>query len=179
MPASRWLAPCDMGQWIDGYDRAEITADTIPAGSIRAATSATVIVASTLPRAQSSASCLGHSSVRIDAVFREAALPFPSWRFPLLPPRAWAALLRAAWLLGYDRNTESLAAARLRAKVASARLVACAADGPVLLVGHGIMNRLIAQELKAAGWAPATIHGRGYWGSVTLHSPTVKIGHGI
>lgn len=36
-------------------------------------------------------------------------------------------------------------------------------DGPVLLVGHGIMNRLIGKELQALGWTARTRQGSRYW----------------
>lgn len=168
--ASSWLAPCDLGQWIAAYDRSEVALDAIPAGSITAARAAAAVFASDLPRAQSSARALGHPAPRIDALFREAALPFVCWRFPRLSPPVWAALLRLCWLLGYSRGAASLASARRRARAASAVLIARAADGPVLLLGHGVINRLIARELAAAGWQAATRHGRGYWGSVTYRS---------
>jgi hypothetical protein len=60
---------------------------------------------------------------------------------------------------------------RLGAKAASALLSACAADGPVLLVGHDIMNRLIARELRAAGWSATSRHRSGHWGTAGYHSP--------
>ena len=171
LATSGWLAPCDLGRWIAAYDRSTVTGAVIPAGSMDAARAAVVVFSSTLPRSVSSAFALGHPSPRIDALFREAALPFSPWRIPCLPPRIWAALLRLAWLSGYARGVESLTDARLRADAASTLLIACAADGPVLLLGHGVMNRLIARELRARGWTAATAHGNGYWGSVTFASP--------
>lgn len=170
MSASRWLAPCDMGQWTARYDAAQVHASAIPARSIATASTACVIFASTLPRARSSASALGHAAPRVDALFREAALPYPLWHFPRLPPAAWVALFRLAWLCGYARGAESLATVRLRAKAASAQLIACAAEGPVLLVGHGVMNFLIARELRAAGWRATGRHGSGYWGTASYHA---------
>jgi broad specificity phosphatase PhoE len=159
LAASRWLAPCDMDGWIEQYDEAGIHVDAIPA----ATGVANVVLTSTLPRAIASARALGHTTPRVDAVFREAALSFPQWRFPRLPPSAWAAIFRVAWLCGYTRGADTLAVVRLRARAASAQLIACAADGPVLLVGHGIMNRLIARELRAAGWISRSRQRSGYW----------------
>jgi broad specificity phosphatase PhoE len=49
--------------------------------------------------------------------------------------------------------------------------VAAAAEGPVLLVGHGIMNRLIARELRHAGWTSANRQRSGYWRAVRYQSP--------
>lgn len=168
---SRWLAPCEMGGWIARYDDAGVHADAIPTASSGAASTATVVFASTLPRAQASARALGHTAPRIDALFREAALPFPPWRFPRLPPPVWAALFRVAWLCGYARDADALATVKRRAKAASVQLIACAADGPVLLVGHGVMNRLIARELRAAGWIATGRQRSGYWAATRFHCP--------
>ncbi len=164
LAASRWLAPCEMGHWIAAYDEAGVHVDAIPPASLAAASTAVIVFASSLPRAQSSARALGHAAPRVDALFREAALPFPLWRCPRLPPFAWAALLRLAWLCGYARGADALATVRQRARAASAQLIAAAAAGPVLLVGHGIMQRLIARELRAAGWTAVSRHRSGHWG---------------
>jgi len=170
MPSSRWLAPCDMGQWIAQYDAAEVHGDAMPADSIAAARAAAIVFASTLPRAQASAQALGHATPRVDALFCEAALPYALWRFPRLPPALWAALFRLAWLGGYARGADGLATVRLRARAASVQLIACAAAGPVVLVGHGIMNRLIARELHAAGWVATSGHRSGHWGMASFQS---------
>ncbi len=39
------------------------------------------------------------------------------------------------------------------------------ADAPVLLMGHGIINRYIAKELLASGWKEQTRPRTGYWGA--------------
>jgi broad specificity phosphatase PhoE len=170
MSASRWLAPCDMGQWIAQYDQAGVDSCAIPPDSLAAAGAAVIVFASTLPRAQSSARALGHAAPCLDALFCEAALPHPLWRYPRLPPALWAALFRLAWLCGYARGADALATVQRRAQAASAQLIASAAAGPVLLVGHGIMNRLIARELRAAGWAATSRHRSAHWGTAGYQS---------
>jgi broad specificity phosphatase PhoE len=171
LASRRWRAPCDMGEWIAQYDRAEADSAGIPAASLAAARSCTHIFASTLPRARFSAEALGYAAPRLDALFCEAALPSSSWRFPRLPPALWAALLRIAWLLGYARGAATLAAETLRARQAANCLVAAAAEGPVLLVGHGIMNRLIARELRRSGWTSTNRQRSGYWSAVRYTLP--------
>jgi broad specificity phosphatase PhoE len=79
--------------------------------------------------------------------------------------------LRAAWLLGYARGADSLALVSARARSAAALLTTGATEGPVLLIGHGIMNRLIARELRAAGWRSNATHRSRYWSAVTFQSP--------
>lgn len=152
-----------MAQWIARYNQAEVEAQNIPAESAMAAISALTIVASTAPRALSSARALGKATFLEDAVFSEAELPFGLWRAPWLPPAAWAAIFRILWFFGYSRGSASLKDTQHRANAAARQLVALAMDGPVLLVGHGIMNRLIGKELQARGWTARTKQGSRYW----------------
>ncbi|MGK5045118.1 hypothetical protein ACQ4WP_04330 [Janthinobacterium sp. GB4P2] len=159
----RWIAPMHMGQWIDLYNQSLIKEDDIPAECPMAALSASTIVASTAPRACSSARALGDLPFMQEAIFTEAELPFALWRAPWLPPEAWAAIFRLLWLFGYARGSDSLTITRRRARAAAERLVALADRGPVLLVGHGIMNRLIGKELQALGWLARNRQGSQYW----------------
>ncbi|MGK5056861.1 hypothetical protein ACQ4WY_07945 [Janthinobacterium sp. LB2P49] len=152
-----------MGQWIDLYNQSLIKENDIPAECPVAALSASTIVASTAPRACSSARALGDLPFMQEAIFTEAELPFALWRAPWLPPEAWAVIFRILWLFGYARGSDSLTITRLRARAAAERLVALAARGPVLLVGHGIMNRLIGKELQALGWLARNRQGSKYW----------------
>lgn len=162
---TRWLAPFEMAQWIADYDRAEVEAGAIPARSIDAAQSASLLGASPAPRALSSVQALGRTASLVADMFVEAELPFTLWRHPRLPPPVWAALFRLLWLVGYSRGAESIRAAKDRAKVAARRLATAARHGPVLLVGHGVMNRLIAKELRLLGWIGYARHGDKYWGT--------------
>jgi broad specificity phosphatase PhoE len=165
-----WLAPVELGSWIARYDQSDVLTSPIPADSIAAARNAALVLTSTLPRARASALALGHAAGRSDALFREAPLPFPLWRYPRLSPALWIVLLRLSWLCGYARGADSVAAVRRRAQAASAQLIACAANGPVLLIGHGIMNHMIARELRAAGWRAASPHRSGYWATTRFAS---------
>ncbi|MDN2670657.1 hypothetical protein OX459_04525 [Janthinobacterium sp. SUN026] len=171
----RWIAPLQMGQWINLYNQSIIKEGGIPAQCAAAALSASTIVASTAPRACSSARALGDLPFMQEAIFYEAGLPFALWKAPWLPAEAWAAIFRLLWLFGYARGSDSLQITRRRARAAAERLVALAARaaaerlvalaarGPVLLVGHGIMNRLIGKELQALGWLARNRQGSRYW----------------
>ncbi|MDZ5635778.1 hypothetical protein [Janthinobacterium sp. GMG1] len=159
----RWIAPMQMGQWIDRYNQSVIEDNDIPAECPVAALSASTIVASTAPRACSSARALGELPFMQEAIFIEAGLPFALWKAPWLPSQVWAVIFRLLWLFGYARGADSLAITRRRARAAAERLVALAANGPVLLVGHGIMNRLIGKELQALGWLARNRQGSRYW----------------
>lgn len=164
LPKSRWIPPTEMKQWIDHYNRSLVEHKDIPEESVMAARSAGLIVASTASRALSSVQALGHIAAMEDAVFSEAGLPFALWRGPCLPPHVWAAFFRLLWLFGYARGADSLEVTKERARTAAGQLISMAASGPVLLVGHGIMNRLIGKELQAAGWIVRTKQSSRYWG---------------
>ena len=158
-----WLAPVEMEHWIEHYNLSEVEADGIPLSSLKMANSASFIVTSTASRALSSVQALGHTASVADAVFCEAQLPFALWRFPRLPPFVWAAFFRLLWFFGYSRGADSIQVTKSRAKAAAQQLSSFTAKGHVLLVGHGIMNRLIAKELIALGWAARTNHESKYW----------------
>lgn len=164
LPSAGWVGPAGMAQWIAAYNRAEVPADSAPAAARAAAASANCVVSSTLARARSSALALGVAAAD-DAVFCETPLPHARWAQPRLPAGLWAGVFRLLWLAGYAPHGESLRQSRQRAAVGAQRLIDLAARGPVLLVGHGIMNRLIARELRAAGWRQAGAHPGGYWGA--------------
>ncbi len=163
-----WITPIEMEGWIEWYNRSEVTADDAPIATIQIVNTSTCIVASTASRALSSAQALGLGVSVTDKVFCEAQLPYPLWRFPRLPAFVWAAFFRLCWFWGYSQGAESIRAAKDRARVAAEKLIMLAANGPVLLVGHGIMNRLIAKELVVLGWVSSGRHESKYW-SATVY----------
>ena len=160
---SNKVSALDMKDWIEGYNRAEITDQPVPAASLQLAATARVIVSSTAPRALSSLQALGLEPSHVDALFCEAHLPYGQWKLPRLSPFTWAFILRLLWLCGYSRNVETVSGARLRASMAAQRLLSLASEGPVLLLGHGFMNRMIAKELIAKGWTRQHHNGSRYW----------------
>lgn len=160
-----WIAPCEMEQWIQHYNLSEVKAEGVPLTSFSLANSANFIVASNVRRALLSVQVLGCKVSDSDAVYAEAGLPFALWNFPRLPPAVWAAFFRLLWLIGYSRGSESVLGAKIRAKVAAKKLTSLADKGTVLLVGHGIMNHLIAKELITLGWAAPSKHESTYWGA--------------
>lgn len=104
-----------------------------------------------------------------DALFREAALP-TDIRVPiLLRAHTWAAISRALWLLGWSGSGESLIEARSRAGQAADRLIYYSRErGSVALVAHGVINLLIARQLRARGWQGRWVMRLGNWSSSTF-----------
>jgi broad specificity phosphatase PhoE len=164
-----WIVPAEMERWIECYNLSEVEADSVPIASLHLANSATCIVASSARRALSSVQALGHRASVVDGIFCEAQLPFALWQLPRLPPVVWAAFFRLLWLLGYSHGADSIRITQARAKVAAHKLIVLAENGPVLLIGHGIMNRLIAKELHALGWSGPTTQESKYW-SASIYS---------
>ena len=167
-----WIAPAEMEGWIEHYNLSEVEKHGVPAASLKLANSATVVVTSTARRALSSVQALGRTPFAVDAAFCEAQLPFALWRFPRLPPLLWAAFFRLAWLFGYSRGSDSIQVTKARAKIAALKLTSLSEKDAVLLVGHGVMNRLIAKELVALGWSGTTQHENKYWSASVYGSQT-------
>jgi broad specificity phosphatase PhoE len=171
LSSKKWVTPAGMRQWIDHYNLSDIEIDAIPPECMAAAASARVIATSNLARAKASIRALGHIASTEDALFAEAELPHALWRAPHLPPNIWAIFFRVLWMLGYSRGAISLVDTRHRARAAAQQLIVAAGQGPVLLVGHGIMNRLIGKELLASGWIASTTHNSRYWGMGAYGKP--------
>jgi broad specificity phosphatase PhoE len=103
----------------------------------------------------------------IDARFREAELPAAIRSGVRLPAKVWAGVARARWFAGWGGTdgVESFREARSRAESAAAILEQYAESrGTVVLVGHGLMNILIAGHLRAAGWRGPRLPSQRHWG---------------
>ena len=130
------------------------------------AKSCKAVVCSNLPRSIESAKALGVQTIDlIDPVFREAELPHPEWRYPKLALITWFLVLRALWFLGYSNNNgEPITSANKRAEKAFLKLRQIAEEhSSVMLIGHGIINQLIAKRLIANGWRGPKKPGNKYW----------------
>ncbi|WP_206702532.1 histidine phosphatase family protein [Cupriavidus basilensis] len=158
----------DMQGWIAQYDLSEIINQPAPEASVELAATAKVIVSSSAPRALTSVRALGLAPTLVDEIFCEAQLPYGRWTLPRLSPFTWALILRVLWLCGFSGKVESARKARMRADTAAQRLQSLASEGPVLLLGHGFMNRMIGKQLKAAGWTQEKTDGNRYW-SATVY----------
>ncbi|MCT4709229.1 histidine phosphatase family protein [Enterobacteriaceae bacterium H11S18] len=162
----------EMADWIEQYNISDTGNDT-PPESCKLLSSCTLqIISSPLPRALSSLRALGYEPDLIDEVFSEVDLPvflIPCFR---LSPTYWAALFRAMWFCGISSKTESLGMAKKRAFQGAEILINISNkfNGTVLLMGHGVMNELIARELISLGWKKQSRSGNGYWkGCVYKH----------
>jgi len=167
-----FVSPAQMKAWVEHYNRATVEANDVPQSSISLASAVSQHVSSTAPRALSSLQLLGYAPMVADDIFCEAQLPYSSWEFPRLSPMLWATFFRLLWFCGYSQNAEPFQAAKARANIAAHQLVALAEKGSVLLMGHGIMNRLIANELTSLGWTKQQKQKSHYWASNSYQPPS-------
>lgn len=171
-PATGRVSARALAEWCAAYDRAVIC-DVPPPRSRAIAHQASVVATSPLPRARASVTRLGLQADTVDAVFQEVAIPLLPHARPQLPLTLWLALLRLLWLCGYAGQVESVQHARARACRAADRLVALSQHGTVLLLGHGIMNKLIARELRRRGWQAEKHASSRHWSSAIYHRPFI------
>lgn len=173
----RWCSPAQMRDWIDGYNRALVACDGLPDSLTPLAREAAQVLSSPVSRCvQSRRHLVGERHCLSAELFSEAHLPYSDWRVPVLPAIVWRILFRAAWFCGYARHTESIRDSDRRARQAADQLIALAeAEGSVLLVGHGIMNILIARHLRQRGWqGPRLLVLKPYWHASSYRFPAAK-----
>jgi broad specificity phosphatase PhoE len=160
------FSPKGVGKIVSDYEGVGINfSKTMPENSQKIIKSCKVVLSSDLPRALDSMKMLGLEKKGLtDKCFRESNLPYLNWNKPIFSFFTWAMIFRLAWLFGFSRNGESLKSAKNRAKIGAAKLHDLAhINGSVLLLGHGIMNRLVAKELKNKGWMKMENIGEKYW----------------
>jgi broad specificity phosphatase PhoE len=157
------VSALDMKCWIEQYELSEIVNQPVPEASMELAATAKVIVSSSAPRALASVRALGLQPTLVDEIYCEAQLPHAQWKRLRLSPFTWAFIFRFLWLCGFSGGGESAREARVRASTAAQRLRSLAGEGPVLLLGHGFMNRMIAKQLESAGWICQKSSGSHYW----------------
>lgn len=162
----------DFRSWIEKYDSSGVNEEAAyPPETIKRAADAKVVITSDLKRSVESARLLNpEAKIISDPLFRETELPVCSTElFQLrLRPGIWAVILRLVWFSGYSRKCESLKEAKLRAEKAAKKLIDSSIEyGPIVLVGHGFMNILIAKELKKKGWKGRRKTASEHWGCTT------------
>ncbi len=156
----------DIAHWVDRYNNADLDEESMPSpDTVAIARDCRHVVCSHLRRSLHSAELLQVDSVHLSHErFREAELPFIQRPGIHLSPETWVALLRILWLLGYARNGESLRQSKQRAALCAQDLVTLAQQHQsVLFVGHGFINRFIAQHLLRQGWQGPRSLRQDYW----------------
>jgi len=129
----------------------------------------TICVTSNLARAKDSAALIGFKQSCALDLFNESELPYPDHLYVRLPWKLFLIVYRLLWFFGFRKNVPGKFLDRQRASKASQYLSDLStSNGQVLLVGHGIMNRLICSELKKNGWKVDVRSDNGYWSSISM-----------
>ena len=158
----------DFRAFVERYRISGVDSENAPPQRLcELAQSADVLACSDLPRAVESAQLLAPSRDAFrDALFREAGIPV---KLPVpfhLRPTTWTFWARVLWFAGWNGDCESLVEARDRSRRAAARLRELASlHGTVVLVAHGIINSLMARELRRDGWRGPWTAARRHWGA--------------
>ncbi len=170
--AAPWSTPAGMKTWVERYNAAKIATDERPETLVQLAGSVGVVLCSSLLRCVESRSCLSCECCHEpDPLFAEAHLPYPDWPIPLMPSRVWRIAFRTAWFCGFANHTEHVDGSTQRASAAADKLIQLAeAHDSVLLMGHRIMNMLIAKQLRKRGWSGPTLPLLAkYWEAIHYH----------
>ena len=123
------------------------------------------VVCSDLARSKQSAKRLGINEIHLsDNLFTETVIPHFDQGVIKMPVTMWLTVLRIMWLFGFKKNGESFVKAKQRAKLATSKLITLAQENEkVILVGHGLMNHLIAKQLRFNNWQGPTSPGKKHW----------------
>jgi broad specificity phosphatase PhoE len=160
-----------IGAWVSRYNEAGITRTLAPPVQLqRLAASIGCVVASDLRRSIESAQWLASSrEVHIEPALREAGLPDSIGTALRMPPGIWVVVARAAWWLDWCYSSETVRTAKYRAELATDQLCSLADQhGTVLVIGHGLLNRLIATQLSRRGWRGPRRIPTAYWAMATF-----------
>jgi broad specificity phosphatase PhoE len=163
---SEKITGAQLAEWVQRYDLAPIDpACHPPLSLLTTASSIRCIVVNPRRRSVESAKLLAPEvNHHISFEAREAELPIPRFMKIKMSARNLCTLSRLAWFMGWSAQTESLTQARVRAGIVAQELKALSQqNGSVLLLGHGIMNLLIAQRLGSQGWKLLQVSGKSYW----------------
>ena len=167
------VSAAEVGKIVKEYEMSDLAKNQKPSlSALDEVKAAGYVISSDLPRAvQSVEELQGHDKLLIDSSFRESSLPYFISNWPRLSLFTYFLLFRLAWLLGFSSNGESIRDARKRAASNASKLLDLArAHGSVVLLGHGIMNRLIARELKRSGMVCSEQSKEKYWSYAVFQS---------
>jgi len=141
-----------MKEFIETYNQAPIEFYTISNELQSIIDNADIVLSSELSRTKETLKYLGREAQESDALFNEAALPYMNGNIVKLPATLWAVIFRIMWILGYSKHSESYKEAKIRAREATDKLIEYAKrNKKVVLLGHGVMNKLISKELIHRG----------------------------
>ena len=153
--------------FVDKYNKKGISFNSFPPKKLKESIHS-IILSSDLKRSVDSVKALQLSDkvlIDSDSLFREAGIPFANWKGVRLKAKTWFVIFRILWCFGYSNGCESKYESTLRAKRGAKKLIEYSNQHKsVTLMGHGIMNKLLSNELKSLGWREKNRWGFSYWG---------------
>ncbi len=160
---SGWKSAEEFKQLASAYAQSGIQGH--PPSSIFEKFKSHYVVCSNLNRSVKSANIIGYKEIHLeDKIFSESEIPHHDRSIIKIPMTIWLVYLRLRWLFGFSKNGESFLEANKRAELAANKLINLAEENEkVILVGHGLMNRLIARQLRLQNWNGPTSPGKRYW----------------
>jgi broad specificity phosphatase PhoE len=141
-------------KWITKYNNSDVKSEFLSKNEVKNLLDKTdILICSKLKRSIQSIEIFDKVPFEINDIFNEAPLPFLNWKILKLNPKIWLVIFRLLWLFGYSRNSESFKETKQRAKNATKKLIELSSQNEIIiLVGHGIMNKLIQKELILQKW---------------------------
>jgi len=144
----------EFGQWIIEYNNSNIKPEFSSKNEINNLLNKTdILICSDLKRSIQSIEIFDKIPFETNDIFNEAQIPFANWKILKLNPKIWLVAFRLLWLFGYSKNSESFQETKQRAKSATEKLIELSRNNEtIILIGHGIMNKLIQKELIKHQW---------------------------
>lgn len=123
------------------------------------------VVCSNLERSLQSAKILGFKQIHItEDLFAETNIPHFDQGLFKMPVIVWLISLRIMWIFGFNKNGESFSQAKKRSKQAARKLIMLSQENEkIIVVGHGLINKLIGRQLQINGWNRIRTKGKKYW----------------
>jgi broad specificity phosphatase PhoE len=139
---------------IEEYDRTPIDTNIKNYHElVEVANSCNYFVSSGFSRSVNSLALLGKEADYIDKIFSEVESPYTDKKIIKLSLFTWGFWFKLAWYMGFSGGAKSYQESKIEAFKASKILINLAKEhGSVMLMGHGLKNRLIATALRQQGW---------------------------
>lgn len=143
------ISSTEFGKWIIQYDNADIKSSFLKKEEVREVLDdADILICSKLKRSAQSLGIFNKVAFETSDIFNEAQLPYFNSSLLKLSPKVWLVFFRILWFFGYSGNSESYKNTKKRANIAAKKLIQLVQENnTIVLVGHGIMNKLIQKEL--------------------------------
>ena len=163
-----WMNVLGYTKLLRKYNRAGIKVDKQRSSKLtNIIYSDTKYFSSDLPRAvQTATEVSSNYNIIQDKIFREIDLPVV--KLPIIANyNTWRKLARFFWFFGLSKN-RNFWKSKKRISKAALKLMNEAEKNDVVLFGHGMMNSLLALELKLKGWKCSIPLVNNYWHVIIL-----------